>query len=279
MSPAAPPSVLALIGLERSGTTLAGALLDAHPRIDLLFEPWNSTRHGDVARPEQSAEQLLARHGRRPTPGASVFAIKEVTVARESTQWVAAFLSHHQPALVVWAIRRYAHTYLSLTETAREHWGHRDRQVGGETFHAWVASSLERMRGLHEVAAPHRTILYSYEALVTEPRRVLADLLAEVGLTFDPVQLSFFRTMDPRTAVGDPKLNTNPRPIDPSEVLRREYEWGQVAEALAAAQPAAAGAMRSLNALSDVVRSRRVCVPQEPDVAAALRTVLDASLE
>ena len=34
--------VVLLVGLPRSGTTLAAALLDAHSRCTTAYEPWNS---------------------------------------------------------------------------------------------------------------------------------------------------------------------------------------------------------------------------------------------
>ena len=33
-----------LLGLPRSGTTIATAIIDAHSAVEMFYEPWNSSR-------------------------------------------------------------------------------------------------------------------------------------------------------------------------------------------------------------------------------------------
>lgn len=86
--------IIAIIGLPRSGTTLATSVFDAHPFTVACYEPWNRVSGAQLS-PEQTPEDLIARFNLNAVPDANIFVVKETTVDFNSIQWLTKFLQHN----------------------------------------------------------------------------------------------------------------------------------------------------------------------------------------
>jgi SAM-dependent methyltransferase len=221
--------LIAIVGLPRSGTTLATAIFDAHPRSVVCYEPWNR-ESGAGMTPEQTPQDLVARFKLKVAPGADIFVLKETTVDFKGIQWLTRFLSHNAKThrvQIVWSLRAYRHTYLSFVEGARKWWGHKDMTPETEGYNLWVERGRRATRTLLGSYQKFPGAIYAYEALTAEPTTTLPCLMEALGLEFSDQQLDYLKHFSLKQVRGDVSMSENPRPISSDSVTKREAEWSK----------------------------------------------------
>jgi len=231
VSPSAIEKVVALVGLPRSGTTVLTALLDAHPRFCLYYEPWNASRKRPPPVP-QSLDALLAwlteRFGFAPGPAARVVGFKETTILPDSMHWAIETvdqLARERPVHVVWLYRDPVLCLLSRIEGARKWWGHPEARFSEEGLLAYLREAGPTLRALRALAARHRGLGVRYDALVRAPERVLPELMAALGERFEPDQLEYHRAgPQPHKVMGDVEVARAPAPLDAAREAARRAE-------------------------------------------------------
>jgi SAM-dependent methyltransferase len=230
--------IVAVIGLPRSGTTLAASLFDAHPGCVVCYEPWNRDREHRVSA-EQTPAQLAEKFALDTPADARVFVVKETTVDFHGIEWLKQFLVHNAAThrvRVAWTLRAYRHTYLSFVEGARQWWGHDDMTIDPEGYSRWAKRARLATRTLLDLYQQFPGVLYAYEALVASPAEVLPVVMKALGLSYDPRQLDYMSHIAREQVRGDIGLSEDPRPVSTASMERREAEWQGHAATLAGAE-------------------------------------------
>lgn len=227
--------IVAIIGLPRSGTTLATSVFDAHPFCVACYEPWNRVKGTDLS-PEQTPEDLVAKFDLSAAPDANIFVLKETTVDSKSIQWLTKFLLHNAKShrvQIVWSLRNYRHSYLSFVEGAREWWGHTDMETGADSYTQWVERSRHGTISLLGLYQKYPGVIYSYESLAENAPIMLPRLMDALGLEFYPQQVNYLEHYSPKQVRGDVSMSKNPRPISNDSMKKREIEWAKHQQELA----------------------------------------------
>lgn len=227
--------IVAIIGLPRSGTTLATSVFDAHPFSVACYEPWNRVKGTDLS-PEQTPEDLVARFDLNPAPNANIFVVKETSVDHKSIQWLTKFLEYNAKShrvQIVWTLRNYRHNYLSFVEGAREWWGHKDMETGAEGYTQWVERSRNGTVSLLGLYQKYPGAIYTYESLAEDAPMTLPRLMEALGLQFYPHQVDYLQHYSPKQVRGDVSMSKNPRPISNESMKKRETEWAKHHQELA----------------------------------------------
>ena len=239
--------VVVILGLPRSGTTLAAAVLDSHPQCTGCFEPWNA---GVVSasRPRLSIEALfqaprvgigkrealeaLFSRDRRMFIG-NTLVIKETSVHQQGIKWTGELLSAlpgHIEKHLLWSVRCLSNTYLSHIHRSRSWWG-RDVSISVESYEQWTSRSLTSIGEILRVLGQHNGMAYSYAALCNDPQGFLERLMPHLGLAFEAQQLEYFNA-DNGKIRGDRNVKFNPQQVSSSFELKRQQEWEACRELL-----------------------------------------------
>jgi hypothetical protein len=221
-----------LLGIPRSGTTITGAILEAHPEVELFFEPFNAYFHESSRlfdTPEAFAEEFLRRSGQRRKPGAvHVGGFKEVSERPEGLHWAKELLTrfHAQvPVKVLLIVRDPVHTYLSRVEGARKWWGYPDAQPTEKRFVAYVNGMVKSYQLFDEMLTAFGGLVFSYKGLVETPEQVLPELMGYLGVTYQPEQMEYFKLKRPKGLIkGDYDVATEPKPISTASLANRQRE-------------------------------------------------------
>lgn len=227
--------IVAIIGLPRSGTTLATSVFDAHPYSVACYEPWNRVKGADL-NPEQTPSDLVSRFDLNAAPEADIFVVKETSVDFKSIQWLTKFLQHNAKShrvQIVWSLRNYRHNYLSFVEGAREWWGHTDMETGAEGYTQWVERARHGTASLLSLYQKYPGAIYAYESLADDAAATLPRLMKALDLEFYPQQLDYLKHYAPSQVRGDVSMSKNPRPISNESMKKREVEWAKHQQELA----------------------------------------------
>jgi hypothetical protein len=222
---------VAVVGLPRSGTTVLTALLDAHPRLCLYYEPWNASRKDPPPVPadlDALLGWLAARFGFAPDPQARVVGLKETTILPGSTRWAVATVDRiaaQHPTSVIWIHRDPILCLLSKLDGARKWWGNPDARFSEARLVAYLRETGPALQALRALAERHRGQLVRYEALACTPGRLLPALMAGLGTSFDPVQLGYHRAgPQPQRVMGDVEVARAPAPVTAERESARRKE-------------------------------------------------------
>ena len=220
---------LVVVGLPRSGTTLLTALLDAHPRICLFYEPWNSSdpRPTVPADVEEFRASMLQRYGLRVREPAHITGFKETSIEPGSIAWaarVADSIARSCRVHAVWIQRDPIHCVLSKLEAARKWWGWPEAHLTRDSLIDELRQLSPRFRELRQLVLEHRGLIVSYEALVADPAAVLSQLLGAFGERFEPAQLDYYRAGRQPKVMGDVEVATRPAPVSVEPARARDAE-------------------------------------------------------
>jgi hypothetical protein len=223
---------IAIVGLPRSGTTVLTALLDAHPAIGLYYEPWNSAKR--VERPKvpsglgEFCTMMEERFAIPLAPGTRITGFKETTILPESIGWAAETvraLSRETPTRVIWIWRDPIHCLFSKLEGARKWWGYPEAHFSRDSLEGFLREAEPSVSTMRQLVEQHQGILLRYETMVRDPASVLGALMPLLGEQYSPRQLEYHQAgARPEKVMGDPDVATNPQPIHPAQVARREEE-------------------------------------------------------
>ncbi len=222
---------LGIVGLPRSGTTLLTALLDAHPRIELYYEPWNASPKQRPAVPRDLAaflDAMVRRFGIVPGGATHITGFKETSISAASRDWAIATLDRLAPrieTLALWIYRDPIHCLLSKLEGARRWWGQPDARMTREVLEQSLRESADSIAVFRSLAKRVPTALVQYDSLVAEPAAALADVMEALGERLDPTQLEYYRAgPQPQRVMGDVGVARDPRPVSASAAQRRAME-------------------------------------------------------
>jgi SAM-dependent methyltransferase len=221
--------IVAIVGLPRSGTTLATSVFDAHPFSVACYEPWNRASEEQLS-PEQTPRELVTKLALKAEPNATIFVVKETTVDYRAIQWLTKFLQYNARThriQIVWSLRNYRHNYLSFVEAAREWWGHTDMKAGSEGYSQWVERARRATVTLLTLYQKFPGAIYAYESLAEDAPATLPRLMDALDLKFSPQQLDYLQHYSPKQVHGDVSMSSNPRPISNESIKKREAEWDQ----------------------------------------------------
>jgi hypothetical protein len=215
-----------LLGLPRSGTTLATTILDAHPAVELFYEPWNSSKiipppvyenplifQNKMREKHTSNLMLLLKKIRKkfspiPDSDASVVGFKETSLHQEALEWsksTLASMDKHCECLLLIIVRENIHAYLSKVAGAKKYWNQPNAKVTEDGFKDFVLQSINSYRFMGELAKIYKTIVFDYDALVLSPEKVVASIMEFLGLTYANHQLHYYgKGFQARKIMGDP---------------------------------------------------------------------------
>ena len=220
---------LVIVGLPRSGTTLLTALLDAHPRICLFYEPWNSSspRPAVPSDVEEFRTAMLGRFGLRVREPVHVTGFKETSIEPGSIGWAASVadsIARSCRVHVIWIHRDPIHCVLSKLEAARKWWGWPNAHLTRDTLIDELRQLTPRFQELHELASKHGGVVVPYESLVQDPAAVLSQLLGAIGEHFLPAQLDYYRAGPQPKVMGDVEVAERPAAVSVDSALARAAE-------------------------------------------------------
>ena len=225
------PKFICLLGLPRSGTTVTTAIIDAHPAVEMFYEPWNSSRKNPppiYKNPLQFQIEMRKKLGTKPNPETEVVGFKETSEHQESLEWSKLILKQmekHCECLLLFLVRDPIHAYLSKVEGARKYWNHPNAQVTEEGYKDYTRKVINAYRYIGEIANDYKTIIFDYDAIVESPENILPKIMEFIGLQYEESQLNYYeKKWQKNKIMGDPEVGKNPKKISTASMIKRKEE-------------------------------------------------------
>lgn len=218
--------IIVILGLPRSGTTLIGAIFDAHDDTCVCFEPWNRKKDSPPS-PRLSPEELTAHYALN-TNNSRTLVIKETSISPKALEWVQDFIEYNQTACeikIVWTLRSYRHTYLSLIEKGKDWWGHENMEVNEGTYGRWVERASKSTIQLIKMYLKSPGIIYSYEALIENPKEVILGIMTASDLQYSEKLVNYHLHASQKNLRGDRNLQKKLSAISKDHISAREDQW------------------------------------------------------
>jgi hypothetical protein len=201
-----------LLGLPRSGTTIATAILDAHSSIEMFYEPWNASRKSPppiYENPFDFEKNMREKFGTRPKNDVSVVGFKETATYSESLEWSKLMLeamTNHCQCLLIIVIREPIHAYLSKMEGAKKYWGHHNLRPSEEGYKNFIREAIWAYNFMNRLAGSYDTLIFDYDALILSPEDVVGKIMNFLGLKFENEQLNYTDKIKLQKVMGDPEF-------------------------------------------------------------------------
>lgn len=223
-----------VVGLPRSGTTLLGAMLDAHPAVDVYFEPCGP-EGGYVYDEVNSLEEFLtAMKLKFQMPfkdGATIAAMKHPIIDPGPAAWCERTLtaiSGDCPVTMLVLVRDPIECFLSRIEGGHKYWGYPKLEPTHDRLKQFLARATKSMRCMTKLFTTFDGVSVFYGALAREPGRVMARVCESIGISFDPSTLDYYlRGPQPRKVRGDPVVAHAPEPVRADLSFKRRNEAEQ----------------------------------------------------
>jgi hypothetical protein len=220
-----------LLGCPRSGTTLATALIDAHPMVEMFYEPWNSSKKNPppiYETPLQFKRKMREKVGSKPNPAAEIVGFKETSEHFEALEWSEKTLNSMSKScecLLLCLVRDPMHAYLSKIEGAKKYWDNPDAQFTEEGYKDFINQVLKTYKLIGDLSKRCETLIFDYKILVNQPQNILSKIMSSMDLSFDKSQLSYFEnSLQQRKVMGDPRVAKNPSGVSLDSLKKREAE-------------------------------------------------------
>jgi hypothetical protein len=201
-----------LLGLPRSGTTIATAIIDAHSAVEMFYEPWNSSRKSPppiFENPLDFIKTMREKFGSRPRPDVSAVGFKETATHYKSLEWskltLEAMNKHCQCQLII-VIREPIHAYLSKIEGAKKYWGHHDFTATEDRYKDFVRQAMDAYDFMNRLSSIYNTIIFDYDALILSPEYVVTKIMNFMNLKFENEQLNYNDAIQLAKIMGDPEF-------------------------------------------------------------------------
>jgi Sulfotransferase family len=229
-----------LVGTEHSGTTLAGLMLDHHPRISFLLDVRDRVemmvdsssacdRGADFEsavsdRDVKAAKLVIADH----VNDAQLFdRCLEQKRRRDGKRFVGAPVRRHFNHLMrVWPDARFIHIVRDGRDVA---WSAMDKGLAGNGYCAvenWLETEAQWSR-LRSELPPDRWTEIQYEALVIQPEATLTRLCEFLGIAYHQAMLSYPKD----TSYGPPSphaIGRWQRELSPESIRLAEARIGEM---------------------------------------------------
>ena len=224
--------MLVILGLPRSGTTLLTALLDAHSKVGLYYEPWNAfPKRPRPAVPPDLHEFVSSMEDRfriALPAETQIVGFKETSTHMEAIEWSEATLdslSRQVPCRLIWILRNPIHCYLSRVQGAREWWGVPEAEVSERSFVSFLHQIGPAISELTRMTQKYPSTLVHYEKLVTDPFSEIEKAMRPMGLQAEQSQLDYYSARDiSKKVMGDPSLKSAPKAVSSEASRNRAIE-------------------------------------------------------
>jgi hypothetical protein len=232
-----PMNCAVLIGLPRSGTTIAARVIGGHSLVKPIIEPYQSRRREAY---EVADFPTFLNDAGGTEQGVSLF-IKETTTHEKNVELSLALLSSAEAAgvrpLLFLILRSPVEAYLSQVKMAQTVW---DDQSGFDYSEKWVdvfaKGSLRQLRRVQiEAERYHRRVIL-YRRFVREAREETRRLMAAFPYPFEASQLDNMMEINGPRA-GDPSAWTSKEvsekatPDRSTQVQKFASDFGHLASA------------------------------------------------
>ena len=221
--------IVIILGLPRSGTTLAAAIFDAHDETVVCYEPWNRSKKEKLG-PRLSPQQV-ADYYKQPVPStATTFVIKETSVSIHALTWISSFIEYNcdeYPIKVIWTVRKFSHSYLSLVERGRDWWGNQNMTINIASYNRWLTNALRATDLISHLFKASPGLIFSYEALVDNPQNLIKKLMETCDLAYSEKLINYFEHVSRKNIRGDINIQKKPGAIQNTSIAARDDEWGK----------------------------------------------------
>ena len=224
------PQVIALIGLPRSGLTLAGALGSLVPDVDVWFLP-HATRKNEGIWPFTDFESLKAAYRKafpKKEANADTFILSESTSDIKNIEFMFKSLSQLRQngvnVKVLWLIRNLNHNYLSQVEAAHKYWGAPEPDYSPESYNSYLDFARQSYFSIAEHIADFEHRIVSYSSMVTNPKKFIECLSVFAGKENIPTTSIAYEELTTLSIAGDPGFSIFTG-VDTSRTEARELSW------------------------------------------------------
>ncbi len=225
-------TIVGILALPRSGTTMFGAVFDAHPDAVTLYEPWNSDAEDVKSHVKSASEEptvdRLVDEGLRINPGARVLVIKETATQPEYVIKLLALLDgarSNVSSQLILLLRNPIHCFLSEVEARRRWWGNPSTDVTAAFFLEWASSRLPVLREMATSIRLRGGIVTFYDTLVTQPENSFCRIMRVFGLPFYHGQLLIAQNADLSRTRGDRSLAEGARNVESVSIDKRRLNF------------------------------------------------------
>lgn len=230
--------IIIILGTPRSGTTLAAAIFDAHEDTAVCYEPWNRSKKLNLS-PRLSPQQLADYYKQAIPDNATTFVIKETSISLDALRWVSSFIEYNcdnYDVKIVWTVRKFSHSYLSLIERGREWWGNTDMSVNLGSYNRWLTKANRASNMIVSLFKASPGLIYSYEALVENPSDVIRKIMESSGLSYSDKLISYYEHVPKKNIRGDRNIQKSPGAIQNTSIATRDKEWSKYEDQLKSAE-------------------------------------------
>lgn|GEM_PF-6060153 len=217
-------TVVALVGLPRSGTTLLARLIGAHSRVATLIEPYQSRRQLNY---EHTDLGQLCADCKVEVPVAGAVLIKETT-----TRWVNVKLvlqtlriaaeAGHATGIIL-LLRSPVEAFYSQLAAANKYWKDKTytwNEDESSVLNFWI-STQDSLEVLAEQITCFPLRVCFFARLLSEPAMELGRLMAFFRLEVEPGQFDVEKAAKKTLRGGDPNAWDKDKPVSPASVTDR----------------------------------------------------------
>ncbi|WP_404713056.1 hypothetical protein [Sphingomonas sp. MMS24-J13] len=227
--------LVAIIAPPRSGTTVVTAALSVHSDVVAVFEPWNANMERIDSTCGMTFDGFVETFVPAGRPG-SVLVVKETATYLRYIDRIEELVDGAPPTVtrhLVVILRNPFHAFLSEVQARREWWGAADLEIDAQTFALWAKRMLSSCRRIADLAESQKALLLGYDAFGRDINGMQA-LTRMVGLEPERAQFEFEKHLDRSSVRGDLHVSSEPRPISPRSIDRREIELASVVDRFSA---------------------------------------------
>ena len=222
-------SVIAVIGLPRSGLTLLEALLGSHSSIAPWFLPY-STRKDKGIIPFIDSDSIQKQYqdtfaGERI--GNETIVISESTSSVNNMKFITESFQNLEKSgiqtKIIWIIRDTNITYLSQREASSKYWGASDKNVNYESYSQYIDFARDGYMQIINLLQSREHLFITYHNLVSDTDNTLAKIYRFINVAAEKNSL-YDQNIDRNKIAGDPGF------MEYSSILsnrdfERKQEW------------------------------------------------------
>ena len=224
-----PYSLVALVGLPRSGTTLVHRILATHSLVDGIVEPYQSRRETEYS--ETQVTRLCADFDINPSTDRALL-VKETTTRASNLELIFELLENARnegiyTALIV-LFRSPFEAYLSQVEASRTLWKKKTMmEVDDQSFAQFATMTLNSLEVIARHGRAQHYRLVSYRKFCADLECEIARLMGVFPLRYEPAQATI-HTQSPQG--GDPKAYLKDRVIHSDRSMEVKKLLGELTE-------------------------------------------------